>query len=145
MVTLRSRWKQNRTWNVRRYVTFVIVAGLCAVLVLVVKNVTVWLKDVVVPVVAPVKISPDETDSDAQYVGELVSQFEREFTVAGYTCVLPSEFELDVLPQPGDTPRGGRYTGVRFRASRDDVAQLLLIVIDYPKTTGEDEDQEGLD
>jgi hypothetical protein len=144
MVTLQSRWKQNRSWNVRLYVTILVVAVLCVAAFFALKRLTVWLTEVV-PVAMPRMISsPAEPRPDSEYVGREVGEFDREFNVGGYTCVLPNDFELDVLPQPSDIPRGGRYTGVRFRAGRDDTAQLCLIIIDRPEPTGEDE-EEGLD
>ncbi|HEV3340763.1 MAG TPA: hypothetical protein VG125_10420 [Pirellulales bacterium] len=142
MVTLQSRWKQRRSWNVRRYITIVVVAGLCVALVYAVKGLTVWLTEVVPAAVPRIVSFPAETSAADQYVGTAVGEFEREFNVGDYTCVLPNDFELDVLPQPGDIPRGGRYTGVRFRAARDEAAQLYLVIVAYPKKTGEDEEEE---
>jgi hypothetical protein len=139
MVTLQSRWKRNRTWNVRLYIGLSVAAVLCVALVFAVKGLIVWVKDVALPVAMPqVTRSGSDPDSTARYVGKMVGQFEREFRVSDYTFILPNDFVLDVLPQPAAVPRGGRFTGLRFRVPGDDAAQLCCMVIDYPKKLEEE-------
>ncbi|HWB10301.1 MAG TPA: hypothetical protein VG826_13810 [Pirellulales bacterium] len=143
MVTLQSRWKQNRSWNVKLYVGLLVAVVLCAALVVAVKGLIVWLKDVVVPAAtAPIVSAPEEKGASDQYVGRMVGQFEREFRVSDYTFILPNDFEAEVMPQPGDIPRGGRFTGLRFRVGRDDAVQLCLMIIDYPKEVDEEAEPE---
>jgi hypothetical protein len=139
MVTLQSRWKRNRSWNVRLYVALSVAAVLCVALVFAVKGLIAWVKDVALPAAMPqVARSASEPDSAEQYVGKMVGQFEREFRVSDYTFVLPNDFVLDVLPQPKGLARGGRFTGLRFRVPGDDAAQLCCMVIDYPKKLEEE-------
>ena len=150
MVTLQSRWKQKRSWNVRPLIGVVLAVVLFAAIAFAIKSVIFWLKDDVLPAAIPqAMVASDEEDSTAEYAGKLISQSERQFTVSGYTFTLPTDFVMDVLPQPVDIPRGGRYTSLRFRppwdgASGEDATQVRVIVIDYPKDAL-DEDQAELD
>lgn len=153
MVTLKTRWeKEKRRWDAKRYRSMALRAGVAAAiggailgaLIAVVRIVPAFFRSAIAPGLSSravpgdaVGASPSSGDASAFDVG-LVHQLEKTFTVSGYTLILPKDFNADVLPQPFDVPRGGHFTGLRFRGPAGDAAQLVINIIDDPNKANTD-------
>lgn len=133
MVTLQSRWKRPQTSHVRLYISIgvFVVIGITAALLA--RAVPALLKQVGALAAPPEPAVAPTNETSARPLPELkdYQQFGRVFTVLGYRIDLPEDFYLDVLPQPTNVPRGGRFTGLRFRGSLGDAAQIQIVVVDY--------------
>ena len=140
MVTLESRWKTNRRWNAKSLAALAFWLAICLALVglacltpaMFRRVATLVPAKLPMPNAPPVEAPPPTNDA-------LVEQFEDEIRLCGYTFVRPKGFQFDLLPQPGDVPRGGRFTGFRFRGPWGDAAQLHLLFVEYPKDQVDDD------
>jgi hypothetical protein len=150
MVMLQTRWKRDRPSRVRLYVSVGMLTVLCIAVVVVARAVPSWLTRISaqLPKPAPVASAPPATTATtARFRPEIKNyyQLDRAVTVCGYSFDVPEGYFLDVMRQPPDVPRGGRFTGLRFRGPLGDAAQIRVMVVDYPKQATDGADAVGIE
>lgn len=112
MVTLQSRWKRPHASHVRFYVSIGVFVVISITAALLVRAVPALLRQIAALRTPPLPIAAPPVETSSKPLPELKDyhQFGRVFTVLGYQIDLPEDFHLDVLPQPANLPRGGRFT-----------------------------------